>query len=206
MRWFKQQFGADIVAAVSGTPFSLDLLTAIAVQETFEVWGRAYKTKSTAEVLELCTGDVIGEPKRKYFPRTKAELLAHTNGDQMYAIAREALTNMAAVATEYQKYVSDPRRFCHAFGIFQYDLQFLDLRPSYFLNCEWHDFGRCLQVCIQELREAQGRTLYAGKSVLNDTEMVHVAIAYNAGRFDPKKGFQQGHYDGKKYYGEYMCD
>jgi hypothetical protein len=56
--WFKKQFTTDINAAVLGTPFHLDFLTAIAIQETYEVWGRAYKVKTVSEVLELCVGDI----------------------------------------------------------------------------------------------------------------------------------------------------
>ncbi len=41
--WFKGQFGAPIQAAVEGTPFSLDMLTAIAMQETYYIWGDLYK-------------------------------------------------------------------------------------------------------------------------------------------------------------------
>ena len=35
---------------------------------------------------------------------------------------------------------------------------------------------------------------------------MHVAIAYNAGSFKPAKGLQQGHFDGKKFYGEMIFD
>jgi hypothetical protein len=38
IRWFKQQFGTKIDAAVAGTPFDLDMLAAFACQETGEIW------------------------------------------------------------------------------------------------------------------------------------------------------------------------
>ena len=38
LRWFKETFGQDLARAASGTPFSVDLLVAIAVQETGEIW------------------------------------------------------------------------------------------------------------------------------------------------------------------------
>jgi hypothetical protein len=38
IRWFKQQFGSKIDVATAGTPFSLDMLTAIACQESGELW------------------------------------------------------------------------------------------------------------------------------------------------------------------------
>ncbi len=34
LRWFKETFGQDLAKGVAGTPFSVDLLVAIAAQET----------------------------------------------------------------------------------------------------------------------------------------------------------------------------
>ena len=39
-----------------------------------------------------------------------------------------------------------------------------------------------------------------------DLELVGVAIAYNAGRFKPALGLEQGHFDGRKFYGEHVFD
>ena len=36
--WFKENFAKPITAAVAGTPFDLDMLTAIACQETGYIW------------------------------------------------------------------------------------------------------------------------------------------------------------------------
>ena len=38
LRWFKQTFGQDLSQATAGTPYSVDLLVAIAAQETGEIW------------------------------------------------------------------------------------------------------------------------------------------------------------------------
>src|SRR5688572_16793855 len=38
IQWFKTQFQARIAPALAGTPLTVDLLTAIACQETGEVW------------------------------------------------------------------------------------------------------------------------------------------------------------------------
>jgi len=37
MLWFKQQFRGEIEPALQGTPYTLDMLTAIASQETGEI-------------------------------------------------------------------------------------------------------------------------------------------------------------------------
>lgn len=38
IRWFKEHFGAKIASAAAGTPFDVDMLTALACQETGEIW------------------------------------------------------------------------------------------------------------------------------------------------------------------------
>ena len=83
IRWFKTQFHTQIEAAISGTPFTVDLLTAIACQETGHIWNTLRNKMSTAEVLELCVGDTLDADKgRKAFPKTKADLVAKPRGSR----------------------------------------------------------------------------------------------------------------------------
>jgi hypothetical protein len=208
--WFKKQFAAEINAATQGTPFHLDFLTAIAIQETYEVWGRAHERKTTPEVLELCVGDILdasGGRNSNAFPQSRAVLEKAPNGPKMFKIARQALVDMADVATEYKKYLKNKNKFCHAFGIFQYDIQAFKHDPDYFLNKEWSNFSKCLGKCLMELHESWGST-FPKKTKLTDKELVYIAIAYNKGSADTRKSFKQG-YKGKgekKYYGEYIWD
>jgi hypothetical protein len=208
--WFKKQFAADINAAAQGTPFHLDFLTALAIQESYEVWGRAHKTKTPAEVLELCVGDILdasGGRNPHAFPQSRTVLEKAPNGLQMFKIARQALVDMANVAAEYKKYLKNKNKFCHAFGIFQYDIQAFKHDPDYFLNKEWAHFSKCIGKCLMELHEKWGST-YPKKVKLTDKELVYVAIAYNKGSVDTKKSFRQGFKakGDKKYYGEYIWD
>ena len=206
----KNQFAGIINTAVEGEPFNLDFLTAIAIQESYEVWGRAYKAKTPSEVLKLCVGDILdasGGRDPKAFPQSRAVLERAPRGAEMFKIARQALEDMAEVAPEYKKYLKNKNKFCHAFGIFQYDIQAFTHDSDYFLNRDWGDFPKCLGKCLMELHESWGRT-YPNKKKLSDKEMVYVAIAYNQGHADTKKSFKQG-YKGKgdtKYYGEYIWD
>jgi hypothetical protein len=207
--WFKKQFATDIARAVQGTPFHLDFLTAIAIQETYEVWGRAHLTKKIAEVLALCVGDILDAPSRnpKAFPQNRAVLERAPNGAQMFQIARRALVDMTSVATDYKKYLKNQDKFCHAFGIFQYDIQAYTHDSDYFLNRGWSDFSKCLEKCLMELHTGWGAT-YPRKKTLTDTELIYVAIAYNQGHADVTKSIRQG-YKAKgdtKYYGEYIRD
>jgi hypothetical protein len=208
--WFKKQFGPDTNTAVQGEPFHLDFLTALAIQETYEVWGRVYKTKKPEEVLRVCVGDIIdasGGRDPKAFPQSRAVLERAPKGKQMFQIARDALVAMADAATEYKKHLKNPNKFCHAFGIYQYDIQAFPHDSDYFLNKEWEDYSKCLRKCLMELHTAWG-AVYPRKKTLNDTELVYVAIAYNQGHADPNKSFKQG-FKSKgdpKYYGEYIRD
>jgi hypothetical protein len=208
--WFKKQFAADIFKTVAQDPFHIDFLTALAIQETYEVWGRAYKKKKVAEVLELCVGDILdasGGRDPHAFPQSRAALERAPKGKEMFKIAREAFVAMAEVATEYKKYLKNKNKFCHAFGIFQYDIQAFTHDPGYFLNKEWGSFAKSLEKCLMELHAKWGAT-YPHKKKLTDKELVYVAIAYNKGHVNLKKGFKQGFKakGDKKYYGEYIWD
>lgn len=212
IRWFKTTFQNELTAAVAGTPFTVDLLAAIAQQETGYIWsGLVAKGLSLAEVLKLCVGDTIDarykdgkNVGRSAFPKNKQELLAHPQGSAMFTIARQCLVAMSQHVAGYQSAANNPAKFCHGFGIFQYDLQFFKTNPAYFLQKKWESFPDCLEMAIRELKEAMKRQGWQGKTTLSTDEMVHVAIAYNRGTSKLQQGFKQGHFDGHRYYGEYL--
>lgn len=206
--WFKEQFKSKIEAAIVGTPFSLDMLTAIALQETYYIWGNLYKKLPVDEVLKLCVGDTLDTPNRSAFPKNKAALLSVTKGDEMFDISREALESLGTYLEDYKKVAdSSSDKFCHGFGIFQLDLQFFKKDPDYFLQKRWYSFDNCLSKCTKELNEALKRAYGSGKAALTDTEKVYVSIAYNRGSVDFSRGFKQGFRDDSgKYYGEYIWE
>jgi hypothetical protein len=206
--WFKSQFQEDIKTAIADTPFSMALITAIALQETGYLWRNIYKkeTVTVAKTLELCVGDTLDSPNRSAFPKDKSALLSQEKGDEMFAIAREALESIAAYNNDYQRAARNPDKFCHGFGILQYDLQFFLQNPNFFLEKRWYEFDECLKLCVEELNNKLVRVYGSDKSSLTDREMVYVAIAYNRGRVDFSRGFKQGYFDGEKYYGEYIWE
>jgi len=210
MRWFKQQFHDKISAALEGTPYSLDLMTALACQETGEVWPILRKANLTVDrILELCVGDTLDSTGgRRAFPRNKAELVAAPNGQKMFDIARQGLVDMAQFITSYKGAASNPNKFCHGFGIFQYDLQFFKNEdPDYFLEKRYASFDACLQKALGELQNANRKIGFQNKPNLTDLEMAFVAIAYNTGGFTPSRGLKQGFKPkGGKYYGEQIFD
>jgi hypothetical protein len=206
INWFKQQFQDDIKAAIDNRPFSIELIIAIALQETGYLWRNIYKRETVAKTLELCVGDTISSPQRTAFPKDKSALLSKPKGDDMFRIAREALESIALYNNAFRNAARNPDKFCHGFGIFQYDLQFFLNNPNFFLEKRWYEFDECLKICVEELNEKLVRTYGDDKSSLTDREMVYVAIAYNRGRADLSRGFKQGYFDGEKYYGEYIWE
>lgn len=207
IRWFKSQFHREIEAAVEGTPFTLDFLTALACQETGHIWSVLRDKVTTAEVLELCVGDTLDSNKgRRAFPKTKADLVAKPRGQEMFAIARKALVDVARFIKDFKGAATNPNKFCHGFGLFQYDLQFFLEEPDYFLQKRYAEFSSTLGKALEELKAKQKRIGLGGRSTLSDHELSAVAIAYNTGRFIPSKGLKQGFFNGTKFYGEAIFD
>lgn len=207
LQWFKETFQRRIEPAIAATPFTVDLLTAIAAQETGHIWSRLRHTMSLDEVLALCVGDTLDEDAgRRAFPRRKADLIAVPRGGDMFTLAHDALVRMARHVPGFTAVAKRPDKFCHAFGIFQYDLQFFKTDPGYFLEQRWRTFEASLAKAIEELRAAAKRIGLGSRPTLTDLERVHVAIAYNAGGFKPAKGLKQGHFNGTQFYGELIFD
>jgi hypothetical protein len=210
IRWFKEQFHADIDAAVQGTPFDLDMLTALACQETGEIWPLLRKDPqlSVPQIVALCVGDTLDSDRgRRAFPKTKAELVQAANGPEMFNIARKALVDMAAHIKSYRPAASNPNKFVHGFGVWQYDLQFFLVDPQYFLQKKYEQLNQTLGKALGELRDALKKIGFESKPSLTDFEMACVAIAYNTGGFNPQRGLKQGFKDSDgRFYGEQIFD
>jgi hypothetical protein len=208
IRWFKHEFHDRIETAVEDTPYTLDMLTALACQETGYVWNTLReKGLPTEKVLELCVGDTLDDDRgRRAFPRNKAELLEKPNGKAMFDIARAALVEMAEHVPAYAGAARNSKKFCRGFGVFQYDLQFFLTDPDYFLERRYVDFDSTLGKALVVLNAKLKGLGWTDREELTDDELTAVAIAYNRGRYTPSKGLKQGHFDGKKYYGESFFD
>lgn len=206
VRWFKTQFADRIQQGVSGTPFSADMITAIAMQETGYIWIRTYDKLPLADVLRLCTSDIIDNTGgRDAFPKNRRELEEDPRGAEMFAIGRQALKDMAVYCPEFRKYTTDafPNKFCRGYGIFQYDLQFYEINPDFFLQKRWSDFDECLGLLVEELKRPW-RRYYRDRSTLTDQQMVYVSIAYNQGSVNVRGGLNQGHDNYGQHVWEYL--
>jgi hypothetical protein len=207
IRWFKQQFRGQIEQALAGSPFDLDMIVAIACQETGYIWSVLRRKQLPLDrVVALCVGDTIdyrGPGRgRQAFPRTKAALLDAPNGQAMFQIARQALVDIAAYIPDYQDAAANPNKFCHGFGVFQRDLQFFKNDPDYFLARRYETFANTLAHALGELRRGLQKLGLTSRTSLTDLEFDAVAIAYNTGSYKASKGLRQGYFDGEKYYGE----
>ena len=208
IKWFKETFSVEMLSVTANTPFGPDLLCAIAYQETGYIWSNLMNKVPLNDIPFLCVGDTIdGSGGRSAFPISKQDLLNAPNGAEMFDVARECLVQMAKFINGYASAVNNPNKFCHGFGIFQYDLQHFKNDPVYFLQKKWTDPKITFLHCIDELFNAKERQGWRSKASLTDTEKIFVAIAYNKGRADLAKGFKQGHKsnDGR-FYGENIFD
>jgi hypothetical protein len=200
MRWFKTNFQTKLEAGLQGTPYTVDFMTALACQETGEVFPKLRQNDlSLDRILELCVGDTLDAPRRSVdaFPKNKTDLVAHhPKGQEIFHLARQALIDMAQFVKEYQGVASDhhPDKFCHGFGIFQFDIQHCKTDPDYFLQKRYANFDECLKKAIGELEPARRAIGLPGDRPLTDHELAFVAIAYNIGpgRFRASRGLQQG--------------
>jgi hypothetical protein len=207
--WFKQNFAARMAPALNGTVFDVDMLTALACQETSELWGRMRHVASLTpdKVMALCCGDTLDADKgRSAFPRVKADLLAVDNGPQMFAIARQALLDMAVHVPDYRFANTNTRKFAHGFGVFQFDIQFFLTNPQYFLQRRYEVFENSLGRAMEELKRGLRILGLQNRTSISDMEFCHVAICYNTGGFNPQRGLRQGHQDNGKFYGEFIRD
>jgi hypothetical protein len=209
IRWFKDNFHKEINKAVKGTVFDIDMLTALACQETGELWGtmRHVDGLSRNEIVRRCCGDTLDDDKgRSAFPRNKDELIGHPRGEEMFEVARAALLSMAEHIEAYKFAFKNKKKFAHGFGVFQYDLQFFKKEPDYFLEKRYEKFENTLNRALRELATGLKTVGVDDKDKITDLDFAHVAIAYNTGGFKPSKGLKQGHPDGDKFYGENIFD
>ncbi|MDM0013261.1 hypothetical protein QTH87_12530 [Variovorax sp. J22P168] len=206
--WFKTEFQPRILPLLAGTPLTVDMIAAIACQETGHIWPvLRRKGMATDRILALCVGDTLDADKgRRAFPKTKAELLSRPGGDRMFAIAHQGLVDMAAQVPGYSAVAARPDKFCHGYGMFQCDLQFFLTDPDYFLERRYAQFEQTLGKCLEELGRALRKLGFERRESLDDHELAAVGIAYNTGGYKPAKGLRQGHFNGTSFYGELLFD
>ena len=149
-RWLKNNFGAKIAAAVADTPFSIDHVCGIACQETAYRWLEWLDDgHSTDEILGACVLDGSGDfpgTSRSAFPKNTAAFRAKY-GDAFTKL-------LVAEGNKMREFMGWGKVdwLYKGYGIFQYDLQFVEEDEAYFRNRSWHDFDACLAKLMGELK------------------------------------------------------
>ena len=190
--WFKSQFQEAIVPALAGTPFSVDMITAIACQETGGIWPiLRRKGLSTERILQLCVGDTIDATAtggRRAFPKNKAELLRRPTARGCSSSRGRAWStwpaSSPATAARRRGPTSSATASASSSSTCSSSAPTRRTSSSGAMPISAH----ALQRCVGELRAALKRIGLEGKTSLSDHEMAAVAIAYNTGRFNPAKG------------------
>jgi len=206
----KTNFGAKLEPAVAGTPFSVDMFYGPSrTKKAAKFWPVLVdKQLGIPKILELCVGDTLDG--RSAFPKSKAELLAAPQGQEMFRIAHQSLVDMAQYSTGYQGSRTQSQQvFATASASFSTTSSFFKDDPAFFLQKKNGAIsGACIAKLVAELRAAMAsRSLsWSNKTALSDTEKVYVAIAYNCGHADPRNGFKQGFHSDGRYYGENILE
>jgi peptidoglycan hydrolase-like protein with peptidoglycan-binding domain len=207
--WFKTTFGQEIDKQIVNSPFTVDLFTAIACQETGYIWASLRKKGLTKEqILGLCVGDTIdGGGGRSAFPTSRDALESYgKDGTKAFRVARKALVDMAKYGFGYSSVAKNEDKFCHGFGIFQYDIQFFKEDPEWFLQEKWKSIEECVKKVIAELKRDLKKLDLSDSGNLSDEDMIHLGICYNTGHFNPSRGYKQGYFSEGKYYGELLAE
>jgi hypothetical protein len=194
IRWLNAEFGAAMSNAISGTSLTVEFLAALACQESGEVWPSLRRQALAADdILALCVGDTFdASGGRKAFPLNKADLVAKPQGQAMFDLARQALVDVGKYIPAYGAVTVHPEKFCHAFGMFQRDIQFFLGEPNFFLQGTYKTFDGSLNQVMVELRAALATLKLDSSASLTDQQLISVGIVYNAGHYDPALGMRQG--------------
>jgi hypothetical protein len=152
--WLKQHFEPQIKEAVYNTPWTVDLVCAIACQETAYKWLLWIHNYEPLTILQCCvfdaSGDYPGRP-RFAFPKNRADFEKKYNADVSHMLIAEGNKQRAMPQNDAPKGYSAAEYLYKGYGIFQYDLQNIQTDPEFFLFKKWYNMSDCLQRLIDEL-------------------------------------------------------
>ena len=207
IKWFKEQFAADVVPALAGTHrYPL-------------IWSARSRSRNPANCGASCAcicrakrycGSRSATPSMNrtaaHSRRTRTRLSRLREGSRCSSLAHRLLVEMADATgiKAYQAVARRPHKFVHGYGIFQYDLQFFRRDPDFFLEQRWKSIEACVDKLMTELKRGLDQLDFSDKESLTDRESAFVAIVYNTGfgNFRESRELQQGHHDGTHFYGE----
>ena len=160
-KWIKSNFGEEVSHAVRGTPFSEDNICAIICQETAYFWLQFLDTLSVDDILKRCILDASGDSlsnnkfKRLLGIRTKRSAFPKNTNEfrKKYGIEKTNILIEEANRTKMLRGMGSEKWVYKGYGIFQYDLQYVQNDPDFFFQKQWYDFATCLKKVMMELEE-----------------------------------------------------
>jgi hypothetical protein len=164
--WLESNYGSQCAATVEGTPFTKELLYAIACQETaiyFYDWTKDYTPN---EVLGRCVFDASGDVNgtRNAFPKNTAAFIERFGQEVANMLIEEANKTRAMRGF-------GPKQWVYAgYGLFQYDIQNILTDEVFFLQKQWYEMDHCLEKVMKELK---------GKWAAYPNDLFKTVKAYN---------------------------
>jgi hypothetical protein len=146
--WLQTHYGEKCTAATEGTPFTKELLYAIACQETAIYFYDWTNDHTPDEVLGRCVFDASGDANgtRRAFPKNTAEFIARYGQDIANMLIAEANKTRAMRGF-------GPKPWVYAgYGLFQYDIQFIQTDEAFFTQKQWYEMDHCLEKVMKELK------------------------------------------------------
>ena len=154
-RWLKSNYGPRLTAALSPTPFSIDIACAIVCKETGIYLVDFIESMTPVTALARCVFDASGDApgtSRRAFPVNAAAFRAAFGDGFTDQLIDEANKTREARGM-------GPARYLYkGYGLFQYDLQHVKSDEIFFRNKLWSDFDQCLSRLVRELTTKFART------------------------------------------------
>lgn len=146
--WLELHYSDKFAAAIQGTPFTKELLYAIACQETAIYFYDWTKDHTPEEVLGRCVFDASGDANgtRNAFPKNTAAFIDRYGLEKANMLIEEANKTRAMRGF-------GPKQWVYAgYGLFQYDIQYIQTDEVFFLQKQWYEMDYCLEKVMKELR------------------------------------------------------
>jgi hypothetical protein len=155
-RWLASNFGESMQRAVVGTPFGLELICGIACKETGPMWlGFVDRGLTSGDILGRAIGDASGD-----YPNTSRSAFPQDTPTFRRAFGDEFADMLIAEANASRALRGwGPKQWVYkGYGIFQYDLQHVNVDTAFFKDKQWYSLDACLQRAVGELKKKFQRT------------------------------------------------
>ena len=153
-KWLIENFGKSIDEAVHKTPFSVNLICAIACQETAYKWLLWIDKYKPGIVLGRCVLDASGDfpnTTRNAFPKNATAFQNVYGQSFLNELINEANLQRAMPQSDSLNGYKPAKYLYKGYGIFQYDLQAVKNDVDFFKLKKWYNIEDCLKKLLLEL-------------------------------------------------------